>query len=516
MSHAILSGRGELKGGGEMTLFVDSNFFLQCKKYDQLPWRNLTDQNRITILISSPVLKEIDKLKNDGNLRRSKRAREATALFRKMLNSSDFLQHITIKDIELTLSFAKNYTMAELTQVAEGLDINNPDDQILACVRNYICSSETDYQNCFFVSNDTNPLITAARNNIPAIEMPEDWLLPAENDEKDKEIIALKKQLDEFQNNIPQFSIDFLISKEKLISNNSNEYIVLAGDYKTLDDREINELVQEFLKKHPLQTKFWEKQSSLDKALHPLEKYYPPSEDVIKRYKDLYNKWETDIRDMISGYADIHSKTTNIIPFVLSIKNVGNVPAKELFVDFNVLAGGLLVRPDSQEEVEYLKRKSYPTPPRPPNGKWKSIFQSSLSAIAAAGFFPQHSDFSSSIVLPEILSLEKHDRYAFYWKSGKPRENVSMWRFECDEFRHKTDTKEFVYSLLFEQDADKLIFRVLISASNLFNPIEKIYILHKKSQQIDTRAEILHLLRHGVTEGIMKRIEGKKRAEYDK
>jgi hypothetical protein len=137
-----------------MTLFVDSNFFLQCKKYDQLPWQNLTDQNCITILISSPVLKEIDKLKNDGNSRRSSRSsrsREATALFRKMFKSSDSLQRITIKNIELTLSFAKNYTLAELIQADEGLDMNNPDDQILACVRNYIINSENDYQNCFFV-----------------------------------------------------------------------------------------------------------------------------------------------------------------------------------------------------------------------------------------------------------------------------------------------------------------------------------------------------------------------------
>jgi hypothetical protein len=498
-----------------MTLFVDSNFFLQCKKYEQLPWRNLTDQNRITILISSPVLKEIDKLKNDGNSRRSKRARGTTALFRKILNTSNFLQSVTIKNIELTLSFAKNYTLAELTQVAEGLDMNNPDDQILACVRNYIRNSENDYQNCFFLSNDTNPLIVAARNNIPAIEIPDDWLLPPENDEKDREIMALKKQLIEFQNNVPQFSIDFLISKEKLISYNSNEYIVSAGGYKILDDREIDELVQEFLKTHPLQTNFEGKPTSLDKVIHPLETYYPPSEDAIKRYKDLYNKWETDIRDMISGYIDIHSKTTNAIPFVLSIKNVGNVPAKELFVDFNVLAGGVLAYPDFQEEVEHLERKFYPTPPKPPSGNWKSIFHSSLSAIATANVFPNFSDSSSSLVLPKILPLIEHDRYAFYWKGGKPKENVNTWRFECDEFRHKTDSKEFVYSLLFEQNADKLVFRVLISASNLSNPVEKTYILHTESHQIDTRAEILHLLRYGVTEEIMKKMEGKERAECD-
>jgi hypothetical protein len=103
-----------------------------------------------------------------------------------------------------------------------------------------------------------------------------------------------------------------------------------------------------------LQTNFEENPTSLDKELHPLEKYYPPSDDTIKKYKDLYNKWETDIRDIISGYADIQSKKVNTIPFVLSIKNVGNVPAKELFIDFTVLSGGLLACPDSQEGDEYL------------------------------------------------------------------------------------------------------------------------------------------------------------------
>jgi hypothetical protein len=499
-----------------MTLFVDTNFFLQCKKYDQLPWQNLSDQKNITILISSPVLKEIDRLKNDGNSRRAKRARETTTLFKTVFNSSDFLQRITIKDIELTLSFAKNYVQDELAQVAEGLDMNNPDDQILACVKNYIRNSENDYQNCFFVSNDTNPLITASRNNIPAIEIPDDWLLPPENDERDKEIIALKRQLHEFQNNIPQFSLDFSIQNEKLINknNNANEYTVLIGSYKTLDDSEVDELVQEFLKKHPLQTDFERNLTSLDRAIHPLEKYYPPSEETTKRYKDLYNKWTTDIRNMISEYADIHNKIADMIPFRLFISNIGNVPAKELFVDFAVLSGGLLVCPDFQEDLDHLERKAYPTPPKPPGGRWKSIFHSSFSAIAATNAFSHFSDYPP--VLPKILLPEKHDRYGFYWKGGKPKENVNTWRFECDEFRHKTDPEEFIYSLLFEQNSDKLVFCVFISASNLSNPVEKKYILHKKSQQIDTKTEILHLLRHGVTEEIMRKIEGKGKMEYDK
>jgi hypothetical protein len=77
-----------------MTYFTDSNFFLQCKKYDQLHWSDITGDKNITIIVTRPVQIEIDKLKNDGNSRRAKRAREITSLFRAMLGSNDNAIHI--------------------------------------------------------------------------------------------------------------------------------------------------------------------------------------------------------------------------------------------------------------------------------------------------------------------------------------------------------------------------------------------------------------------------------------
>lgn len=39
---------------------VDSNFFLKCKKYDQLNWSNITMDKDIIILITRPVQMGMD------------------------------------------------------------------------------------------------------------------------------------------------------------------------------------------------------------------------------------------------------------------------------------------------------------------------------------------------------------------------------------------------------------------------------------------------------------------------
>jgi hypothetical protein len=46
-------------------------------------------------------------------------------------------------------------------------------------------------------------------------------------------------------------------------------------------------------------------------------------------------------------------------------------------------------------------------------------------------------------------------------------------------------------------------------------PVKTIYTLNKKYTFVETKADILHLLESGVTEDIMKNIEGKNRKDNE-
>ncbi len=70
--------------------FLDTNIFLQCKDVDKLRWNEVAgNEDEILLLIPTPVEKEINNLKQDGNRRRSKRARIANSMMRDVLKAND-------------------------------------------------------------------------------------------------------------------------------------------------------------------------------------------------------------------------------------------------------------------------------------------------------------------------------------------------------------------------------------------------------------------------------------------
>jgi hypothetical protein len=45
-------------------LFPDTNFFMQCQPPEQLDWSNYAAYQEVQVLVSRPVQKDVDRLKN--------------------------------------------------------------------------------------------------------------------------------------------------------------------------------------------------------------------------------------------------------------------------------------------------------------------------------------------------------------------------------------------------------------------------------------------------------------------
>lgn len=120
-----------------MILFVDTNFFLQCKQINEILWSEISDDN-IEILITRPVQIEIDRLKNDGNSRRSRKARSANTLFRKMLSTPENQLEFKNNSISIIFKFSNSYFEEQLKTVQDDLDLTYTDDKILAEVKYFI------------------------------------------------------------------------------------------------------------------------------------------------------------------------------------------------------------------------------------------------------------------------------------------------------------------------------------------------------------------------------------------
>ena len=127
-----------------MTFFVDTNFFLQCKNYREITWNDITSDQLIEIYIARPIQKEIDNLKSDGNSRRAKRARKASSLFRKILQSSDMQFTDQVGRHEIVFKFGKNYLAEQLLSTGHKFDLSRPDDELIASLAVFLQEEKVD------------------------------------------------------------------------------------------------------------------------------------------------------------------------------------------------------------------------------------------------------------------------------------------------------------------------------------------------------------------------------------
>lgn len=90
-------------GATTLTVVVDTNILLQGKPLSALPWEQLAEQ--VDIVLSDPVLTELDRWKGEGSDRRAKRVRAMLPLFRALLAAESLtidLPHATCR-VRLTM-----------------------------------------------------------------------------------------------------------------------------------------------------------------------------------------------------------------------------------------------------------------------------------------------------------------------------------------------------------------------------------------------------------------------------
>lgn len=88
------------------------------------------------------------------------------------------------------------------------------------------------------------------------------------------------------------------------------------------------------------------------------------------------------------------------------------------------------------------------------------------------------------------------DRHEFYWKDEKPREPISRWRFECEEFRHHGEHEDFQVHLLvpsdYSRESGALRFRV--TAENAPERLEVTQRYSISYEQADIESQLANLL----------------------
>lgn len=444
-------------------LFVDTNFFIQCKKYDQIDWNigELADANEIVVMVARPVQSEIDRQKQGGNSRLAKRARTANSLFGQML-ADDSNQFVTeVRGKKIVFQFAPLYKLKELSDAVSELDVMAQNDDALVATAKLYQQRNLEH-NIHLLTQDNGMILSAKLCGVPYVMPPDDWNLPPEKDEKDKRIAELEDKVRIFNQQFPVIEIT-----DQFVS---NEQLVLLQE---LTDNIEDVLVAYVQDLHPMVQDF----ETQEKVSEPLDMFglgrkdfVPPTEKAIAEYTSKYDQWLDDYSDWLHRVYEYLEHRKRVLTVGFTLENSGIVPVKHLVIEITARGNIEIAPPSSGEDEEQNDIPEAPQPPNPPRGKWVSAFDrgfSGIGSLLAQPMFDPIRDRDFDFPTPH-----QRDRNGFYWKDGRPSDFSKEWILECDEFRHRVEPRHFALALR-STTLDKNVggaLEVLVTGENLPEP----------------------------------------------
>jgi hypothetical protein len=186
--------------------FPDTNLFFECRKASDLPWRELpgvAQDEDIRLIVPAAVVTEIERHKSKGNSRTAKRARDASALLRKALESPDHRTEIRNANPRVILEIPPPIKVD--FSPLQNLDPGRP-DHLLA---EYAARLKGE-PNLRVLSDDTLLVVALHSLGFTPVLIPEDWKLAPEKDERDDKIDNLQEELRAFKQNTPEITVGFL------------------------------------------------------------------------------------------------------------------------------------------------------------------------------------------------------------------------------------------------------------------------------------------------------------------
>lgn len=443
-------------------LFVDSNFFLQLKEPESLPWGEIFSKSEsVLLMVARAVQTELDRLKQDGNNRRSKRARKASSFLRRVLQSPDATMVIRDAEPRVLIGFPPPHSASATRPTT--LDHTRADDQIVAELLEFSASHPSD--DAFLFTNDTGPMLTAKHHNLRFIAAPDSWLLDPEPDEREKTIQELRRRLDSLERTHPQIVI-VASAQDRQIDRIEEQ----VSKFEPLSESIIDQLMVEIRRRCPMPNEF--RLSSTELSIRQTVaiarggylKYTEPTADEIRKYrKDEYPAWLARVRQTLVGAHSSLNQRTQRLKILFRIATSGTVPANNAIVEIRAHGEVSILAPQEDGEAKEPATLVLPIPPTPPLGH--------VEERGSERPFRLY-DPLDAMAPPSRLVLPKTDRWAFYWhvKSLKPTKFLSL---TCDEFRHQKEAEKFELGMILpEGKAVSGAVSCRFSAANLPEPVQ--------------------------------------------
>ena len=426
-------------------LFPDTNLFLQGKPLDDLDWSRWCDFDDVRIIICRPVQREIDKLKNGPQGRRTKLARRAVGKFREATLNDGALVMDKSPRVQLYVE-PQHDPSQELTNV---LDYNERDDQLVGTVHAFA----SDHPDCDvrLLTHDGEPLARAKSLHIKWEVIPDDWLLAPESSPQQKEIERLKARVQELSSKEPFCSAECLDDEGNSIERLETEHL----QYVPLTETQVTGLL-ETLQMHFTREREFRK-GLMSRGHQPLglrtSEYVPPTQDEIEGYQKSYAGWVDRCRKYFSEYHKRLQRSVSSTSVFLRLTNVGTRPARGTRVrfraqgSFRISMAGDKEGAGSGEDRDGADTGGIPLPPSPPQGRQITLADRMRIGLIQTGMLSNRPVVGRVVATPLTDRLDallvKRDSSSFYCESEDPSSPQETLTFSCEQWRHKEDSEDF-------------------------------------------------------------------------
>lgn len=470
--------------------FVDTNLLIHCHAPEDLDWSPWREFEELRLVVSTPVLREIDRLKTRGG-RVGKRARAASAMFREMLGQPHKV--VRAQSPRVVLSVEPQHTYSQ--DLAQRLNYAERDDQLIGTVHQFARSNPTS--DVRLLTHDTIPLYTARGLDLTADQIPDDWLLSPETTETERKMSALEAENSRLKAAEPSFSIHCEDQSDTTVERYHASYTW----YEPLTEAEVDGLMQRLKVRFPLATDFGSREpaerpappSLANRLFQTRQVFTPATDEEIEKYRNEdYPRWLERCEETLRAHHRILQAETPVLEFAFLAENSGTRPADDALVTIEA-RGGVEIRPppfdDTDEDREgedeasdSLESGALLPPPIAPRGRWKNTVGGQpgdlLHTLNLIGRSMQ--DFSG-IVNPDSHILTRplaippfdppypRDPNAFYYKPGRPAEPQVSFALECAQWRHDNEAKPFIGEIHVpaDRDAAEGLLVCRIQAANL-------------------------------------------------
>lgn len=478
-------------------LVPDTNLFEQCEPLHQLDWSAWSDYDEVRILVTDPVMEEIDRHKAQGNSRVARKSRAFSALLNEILDADQLTKIVREERPRVVLELCPH--VAPTASLHPSFDYTRADHRLVGCAH----ALSADHEPLWLLSGDSRPKAAALMISLARKPIPDTWLLKPEPDERDKENAALRQERDRLLKAEPVLTADAVDGQGKAIGIITGEVTV----FEAMTPSEIDDAIERLKQLYPQARDFGAHERQTLKLKSPLgmaalgglsETFEPATEAEISNYEnEAYPGWIKKCRSHLSGLHDTLQVATPWPTFDFRLANTGTRAAEHMLVTMEARGNVMLMTPPREPDPEDdppAKTLELPKPPKPPKGRWRTHSISAMLDLhgmqrgSIVPVFPFRNMLAS---LPD----RTRDVHAFYYTPERPSEPVQEFALTCEQWLHGAPTT-LGGRLIPADGADELQGEVVCSlrAANASNTYQQKIAVRMKVVRKSASTEVDRLL----------------------